>query len=160
MPQGRPHNFHFLWWSLFQLDPQEMQWYPGPLEPDPSCRCKRCTGQVRPIDGRPMARVTVGREKLEVVPSFSYFGDCLSSGGGCGLAFITRWRVAWGKFNELLSILTTHSIPITPRGRVYNSCVRRAMLHASETWATTLFNLHRLQRSDRAMIHWMCDVTT
>ena len=24
---GRRHKFHFLWW-LFQLDPQEMQWYP------------------------------------------------------------------------------------------------------------------------------------
>ena len=25
--QGRRHKLHFIWW-LFQLDPQEMQWYP------------------------------------------------------------------------------------------------------------------------------------
>ena len=60
-----------------------------PLKPDPSLRCKRCTGQARP-----MAKVTVGREKVEVVPSFCYLGDCLSSGGGCELAIITRGVVA------------------------------------------------------------------
>ena len=133
---------------------------PGPLKPDPNFRCKRCTGQARPIDGRPLTEVTVGTEQLEVVPSFCYLGDTLSSGGGCELASITRCRVAWGKFHELLPILTSRSFPITSRGRVYNSCVRSAMLHASETWAPTSSDLHRLQRNDRAMIRWMCGVIT
>ena len=35
----------------------------------------------------------MSREKLEVVPFFCYPGDCLSSGGGCELATITRCRV-------------------------------------------------------------------
>ena len=47
---------------------------------DASFRCKRCTGQARPIDVRLMTEATVGRYKLEVVPSFCYLGDCLSSG--------------------------------------------------------------------------------
>ena len=34
------------------------------------------------------------------------------------------------------------------------------MLYASETWAPTLPDLHRLQRNDQAMIRWMCGVTT
>ena len=34
------------------------------------------------------------------------------------------------------------------------------MLHASETWAPTASDLHRLQRNDRAMIRWMCGVKT
>ena len=34
------------------------------------------------------------------------------------------------------------------------------MLHASETWAPILSDLHLLQRYDRAMIRWMCEVTT
>ena len=41
---------------------------PGSLKPDTSFRCKRCTRQARPMDGRPMTEVTVGREKPEVVP--------------------------------------------------------------------------------------------
>ena len=52
------------------------------------------------------------------------------------------------------------SFPITSKGRVFNSCFRSAMLHASETWAPTLPDLHRLQRNDQAMIRWMCGVTT
>ena len=110
-------------------------WYlcsgiPGRLKSDASFRCKRCTGQARPIDGKLMTEVTEGWEKLKMVPSFCYLGDCLSSGGGCELAAITRCRVAWGKFNELLPVLTSRSFPITSRGRVYNSCVSSAMLYA------------------------------
>ena len=78
---------------------------PGRLESDDGFRCKRCTGQARPIDGRLMTEVTVGREKLEVVPSFCCLGDCLSSDGGCEHANITRFGVAWGKFNEQLDDL-------------------------------------------------------
>ena len=133
---------------------------PGPLKSDASLRCKRCTGQAKPLDGRLMAEVTVGREKLEVVPSFCYLGDFLSSGGGCELATITRCRVAWGKFNKPLFVLTSRSFPITSRGRDYNLCVRSAMLHASENWAPILSDWHRLQRNERAMIRWICSVTT
>ena len=102
----------------------------------------------------------MGREKLEVVPYFCYLGDCLSSGGSCELATITRCHVAWGKFYELLPILTSHSIPITLRWIAYNSWVRSAMLHASETWTPTLSNLHLLQLNNRVMIRWMCGVAT
>ena len=43
---------------------------PGRLKSDASFRCKRCTGQARPLDNRLMTEVTVSREKLDVVPSF------------------------------------------------------------------------------------------
>ena len=42
--------------------------------------------------------------------------------------------------------------------RVYSSCVRSAMLHASETWPVTKPNLQRLQRNDRATIRQICNV--
>ena len=47
---------------------------PGSLKTDASYRCKQCTGQARPIDGKLMTEVRVAREKLEVVPSFCYLG--------------------------------------------------------------------------------------
>ena len=62
----------------------------GHLKPGPSFGCKWCTGQVRPVDGKPMTEVTVGRENPDVVPSFCYLRDCLSSCGGCELALIKR----------------------------------------------------------------------
>ena len=42
---------------------------PSRIEPDLNFRCERCTGEVREIDGRPNTEVTVGSEKLEVVPT-------------------------------------------------------------------------------------------
>ena len=87
----------------------------GPLKLDASFRCKRCTGQDRPLDVRLMTEVTLGHEKLEVAPSSCYLGDYLSLGGSYEFAAITRFRVAWGQFNELLSVLTSRLFPITSR---------------------------------------------
>ena len=127
------------------------------LIPESCVNTGRCSGQARPVDQ--WQRSQSVRRSLRWC-LLCYLGDCLSSGGGCELASITRWRVAWGKFIELLSVITFHSFPITSRETVYNSCVRTAMLHASETWAPNLCDLHRLQRNDQAMICWMCGITT
>ena len=90
-------------------------------------------------------QVTVRREKLEVMPSFCDLGECLSLGGGCELTSIARCRATWGKFNELPTILTSPSFPITSRGRVSNLGINSTMLHASEISAPTSSNLHPLR---------------
>ena len=72
----------------------------------PEFRCARCLGTARAIDEREVSEVEVGNEKLEVVPEFCYLGDMLSAGGGCELAAITRCKCAWGKFCQLLPLLT------------------------------------------------------
>ena len=100
------------------------------LKPDSTFRCKRCIGLTRPVDGRPVTGVTVVRMKLDVVRSFCYLGESLSSGGGCELASIRRCWVACGKFNELLPIPTSRSFPIIYRERNHNTCIRGAMLRA------------------------------
>ena len=40
---------------------------------------------------------------------------------------------------------------------VYSSCMRSAMLHASETWPLTKPNLQRLQRNNREKIRLICN---
>ena len=84
--------------------------------------------------------------------------DMLSAGGGCALAAITRCKCAWGKFRQLLPLLTNRQVPLLTRGKVYSSCVRSVMLHAAETWAMKADTLNRLRRNDRAMIRWICNV--
>ena len=79
-------------------------------------------------------------------------------GGGCELSSITRIRTAWGKFRELLPLLTSRHISFTTKGQVYTTYVRSIMLHASECWAPTQSVFLRLQRNGRAMIHWICGV--
>ena len=115
-------------------------------------------GNARPIDGRPQSEVQVGPDKLRVVASFCYLGDMLSAGGGCEMAVTTRVKTAWKKFRELLPVLTSRHLSFKTRGHVYSSCVRSAMLHASETWPLTKTNLQPLQRNDRAMIRQICSI--
>ena len=88
-------------------------------------------------------------KKLDVVDSFCYLGDTIGAGGGCDLSVITRIRSAWGKFRELLPILTSHA-PF-----IHHMYI---LLYASECWAPNVNNLLKLQRNDRAMIRWTCNV--
>ena len=128
------------------------------LKQDPDYRCTRCQGTARPLDGRPQKEVQVGPDKLEVVASFCYLGDMLSAAGGCELSTTTRVKTAWKKFKDLLPVLSSRHLSFKTRGHVYSSCVRSAMLYASETWPLTKPNLQCLQRNDRAMIRQICNV--
>ena len=103
------------------------------LKKDPDYRCTRCQGTARPLDGRPQKEVQVGPDKLEVVASFCYQGDMLSAAGGCELSTTTRVKTAWKKLKDLLPVLSSRHLSFKTRGHVYSSCVRSAMLHASET---------------------------
>ena len=152
---------HLLHW-LQALGAQEMQWAQAlekrPLKKDPDCRCTRCQGTARPLDGRPQKEVQVRPDKLEVVASFCYLGDMLSAAGGCELSTTTHVKTAWKKFKDLLPVLSSRHLSFKTCGHVYSSCVRSAMLHASETWPLTKPNLQHLQRNDRAMIRQICNV--
>ena len=125
------------------------------LAPIPDYKCARCMGNARSIDGRPQSEVQVGPDKLEVVASFCYLGDMLSAGGGCEITVTTHVKTAWKKFRELLPVLTSRHLSYKTHGHVYSSCVRSAMLHASETWPLTKTNL---QRYDRTMIRQICSI--
>ena len=74
------------------------------------------------------------------------------------LSTTTRVKTAWKKFKDLLPVFSSRHLSFKTHGRVYSSCVRSAMLHASETWPLTKPNLQRLQQNDRAMIRQICNV--
>ena len=74
------------------------------------------------------------------------------------LSTTTRVKTAWKKFKELLPVLSSRHLSYKTRGHVYNSCVRNAMLHASDTWPLTRPDLLRLRGSNRAMIRQICNV--
>ena len=127
------------------------------LTEHPDYRCTGCQGTACPLDGRPQREVQVGSDKLEVVASFCYLEDMLSADGGCELSTITCVKTAWKKFKELKPVLSSRHLSFKTRGRVYSSCVRSPMLHASETWPVTKSCLLCLQRNDRAMIRQICN---
>ena len=125
------------------------------LTKDPDYRCIRCQGTANPLDGRPHREVRPN--KLEVVASFCYPGNMLSAAGGCELSTTTHVKTAWKKFKELLPVLSSCHLSFKTHGHVYSSCLRSAILHASETWPLTKPNLH-LQQNDRAMIRQIYNV--
>ena len=67
-------------------------------------------------------------------------------------------ETAWKKFKDLLPVLFSRHLSFKTCDRVYSSCVRSTVLHASETWPLAKPNLQRLQRNDRAMIRQICNV--
>ena len=130
----------------------------GRLAEDPDYACPRCCDQARPIDNRPVTQVDVDGTQLDVGSNFCYLGDMLCAGGGCKLAIVTRCSTAWGKFKRLLPILTSQHVSLRTRGKVFNACIRSALLHGSETWPPTAPDLQRLRRNDRSMVPWICGV--
>ena len=124
----------------------------GSLTSDLNFRCARCLGTARPVDGRLVKEVMIGNEKQEVVLELCYLGDKLSAGGGCEQASIKRCKCAWAKFCKLLPLLANRHLSLLTRSRACSTCVKRAMLHAAETWSVTVFTLSRLRRNDLAII--------
>ena len=54
----------------------------------------------------------------ELDMEFCYLGDVIRAGGGCGLRIATRIRCAWGKFPELLLLITSRRLSFKTRGRI------------------------------------------
>ena len=107
----------------------------GRLAEDPDYVCPRRCDQARTIDNRPVTQVDVDGTLLDVESNFCYLGDMLCAGGGCKLAIVTRCSTAWVKFKRLLPILTSKHVSIRSHRKVFNACVRSALLHGSETCA-------------------------
>lgn len=62
--------------------------------------------------------------KFDIVEAFHYLGDESGLGDGCELATIARMRAAWGRFQELLPLLSSARILFVKHGMLFNSCVR------------------------------------
>ena len=86
------------------------------------------------------------------VSSYCYLGDMIGVEGGAKGAVRMRISVAWSRWRELADMLSNRWIPLKNRAIMYNTCVRSALLYASETWPLTQ-NLENCIRScDRRMI--------
>jgi len=127
----------------------------------PTFRCKQCMrteqngGGVQ--DGN---TVDCGNDiVLERVGKFCYLGDMLNADGGVDSAVVARIRCGWNKFRELAPILTHKGASLIVTGKVYESCVRSAMIYGSETWAVKTEHIQRLSRTEMRMIRWMCGVS-
>ena len=110
--------------------------------------CGRCKKQA---DGF-MDSVEELCEEVETVRSFCYLGDRVNAGGGCEAALTARARIGWVKFRECGELLNSKRFSLKLKGRVYQSCVRSAMLYGSETWCLRENEMAIFRRTERAMV--------
>ena len=83
----------------------------------------------------------------------------LTAGGGVEEAVRCRVRCAWGKFNELMLILTMRGTSWKVKGKIYKACVRSVMMYGSETWAMKVEDTQKLKRTEASMMRRMCGVS-
>jgi hypothetical protein len=132
----------------------------GRLKVGMGFHCMTCQGKVQAIEEPIRVKVVkLGEESLECVENFCYLGDMLGSGGGAEDASRTRVRCAWGKFNELAPIITSRGASLKLKGKIYRACVQSVLVYGSETWPMKVVDSDRLERTERAMMRWMCGVT-
>jgi hypothetical protein len=131
----------------------------GKLKAHVKYRCPVCSGVIvqKTVECKEVMLEGVG--KLDCVDRFCYLGDVIGDGGGVEEASIARVRCAWGKFMELAPLLTARRVSLRLKGKIYRSCVQRVLVYASETWATKVADMQRLERTERNMVRWMCGVT-
>ena len=70
-----------------------------------------------------------------------------------------RVRCAWGKFNELMSILTIRGTSLKVKRKIYKACVQSVMMYGSETWAMKVEDMQKLKRTKASMMRRMCGVS-
>jgi len=118
-----------------------------------------CNGCSNPVTSTDHTSVDIGASaNLEAMDKFCYIGDMLSVDGDADAAVEARIRIRWNKLRQLVPLHTNRDISLIRRRRLYSSCVRSSMLHGSETWPRRKENEVALQRADRRMVRWMCNV--
>ena len=69
-----------------------------------------------------------------------------------------RVTAAWRRWREIANLLVNHSIGLRTRGKVFEACVKFALLYAAETWTWTSRLMDALYRCDHRMLRYMAGV--
>ena len=90
--------------------------------------------------------------------SFCYLGDRLNASGGSEVAVTARTRIGWTKFRQCGELLYGRKFSSKIKERIYQSCVRSAMLCGSKTWCLREHEMAILRRTENAMMRGMSGV--
>ena len=92
--------------------------------------CKKCDGNI----GESVQQEEKLCDEVETLSELTYFGDRVSAGGGNEAVVCARTRCGWVKYRECGELIYGRRFPLRPKGAVYESYVRPAMLYESEAW--------------------------
>ena len=130
----------------------------GRLKTNQDFVCRNCLNRQTSegVGTVPKREIELEKQSIEKVTSFCYLGDVIGMDGSADLAVEARIRSGWNKYREMSPILQGKFVSWKLKGRVYDSCVRKCMTYACETWPLTQANLNRLLSTERRMIRYMC----
>ena len=81
--------------------------------------------------------------------SFCYLGDRLNASGKSEAAVTAKTRIGWIKFREYGELLCRRKFSLKIKKRIYQSCVRSAMLYGNETWYLRENEMAILRRTEK-----------
>ena len=90
--------------------------------------------------------------------SFCYLMDRLNASGGSEAAVTARMRIGWIKFRECGELLCGRKFLLKMKRKIYQSCIRSAMLYGSKTWCLRENEMAILRRTEKAMMKATCGV--
>ena len=103
--------------------------------------------------------ISLDGDNTEVMDSFSYLGDVISTEGGAQEAVTSRIRSAWKKFKEVWNVICRRSISLKVRDTLYKSYVRNALSYGAECWALKMEDKRRLKTTETRMWRMICGKT-
>ena len=59
----------------------------------------------------------------------------------------------------ILCIILCTMVQLCTTGKIYRACVKSVLTYGTETWAMKVANLQSLERMERMMVRWMCEVS-
>ena len=93
--------------------------------------------------------------EVEFVKSFCYLGDRLNASGRSEAAVTARTRIGWIKFRECGELLCGKKFSLKMK-KIYQSCVRSAMLYGNEMWSLRGNDMAILRMTKKATMITMC----
>ena len=102
----------------------------GKLKEDNKFKCKIYANQLTEI-AEDCPDIVINGQSLGIAKNICYVGDTIGARGGAFDSAITRISTRWC---ILVLFLTSRSLPIGAKDRVYPASVRSIMLYASEIW--------------------------
>ena len=66
--------------------------------------------------------------------------------------------MGWIKFTECGKLFYGNKFSLKMKGRIYQSCVRSAMLYGSKTWCLRENEMAILRKTEKALMRAMCEV--
>ena len=97
-------------------------------------------------------------DQVDFMKSFCYLVDRLNASGVSEAAVTARTRIGWIKFRKCGELLHGRKFLLKMKQRIYQSCVRSAMLYGSETLCLRENEMAILRRTEKAMMRAMCGV--